>query len=180
MFSWILNRTEQTEWKNELIVIPSNENEQFESHGNRLSVIVPTAITRNKFGLYNIEMAPMARGPKLHYHKLMDETFIVTEGTVTVLTAEGETEAGLGTVIHIPRLSAHGYNNNSDGVVKMTMIFSPGLGREYFFRKMYQMLEETPNDLLAFQKLYLENDSYPTNENNMIPMQNRNKKLPIW
>lgn len=169
MFSWMLN-TEVTEWKNESVILPPGNNEQFESHGNTLKVVIPTTVTNNQFGLYSIEMAPKARGPKLHYHKLMDETFIVTQGTVTVLTAEGETEAGIGTVIHIPRLSVHGYNNNSNAVVKMTMIFNPGLGREYFFRKMYALLDKTPNDLLAFQKLYLENDSYSLNEKDMIPM----------
>lgn len=170
MFSWMLNKTEERKWKNESIILPPN-NEQFESYGNKLKVVIPTTVTNNQFGLYSIEMEPKARGPKLHYHKLMDETFIVTEGTVTVLTEDGETEAEVGTVIHIPRLSVHGYNNNSDDVVKMTMIFNPGLGRENFFRKMYRLLDESPNDLLAFQKLYLENDSYSINEKDMIPMQ---------
>ena len=51
-----------------------------------------------------------------------------------------------------------------------SITFNPGLGREDFFRKMYQMLDENPNDLSAFQKLYLENDSYSLDEKNMIPM----------
>lgn len=70
MFSWILNKAEEAEWKNERIILPSNKNEQFESQGNTLEVIVPTTITNNQFGLYNIEMASMAKGPKSHYYKL--------------------------------------------------------------------------------------------------------------
>lgn len=158
------------EWNDDAIIVPSHKNEQFKSHGNTLKVIVPTTITNNQFGLYEIEMKANARGPKLHYHKQMDETFIIREGTLTVLTGNGEVKAEAGTVIHIPRLSVHGYNNNSDGIVKMTMIFNPGLGREDFFRKMYQMLDENPNDLLAFQKLYLENDSYSLDCSNLIPL----------
>lgn len=159
------------EWNDDSIIVPSNQNELFKSNGNTLKVIVPTNLTNNQFGLYEIEMEANARGPKLHYHKEMDETFIIREGILTVLTANGEVKAEAGTVIHIPRLSVHGYNNNSQGIVKMTMIFNPGLGREDFFRKMYKMLDENPNDLSAFQKLYLENDSYSLDENNMIPMQ---------
>jgi quercetin dioxygenase-like cupin family protein len=158
------------EWNDDSIIVPSHKNEQFQSHGNKLKIIVPTTLTNNHYGLYEIEMEANARGPKLHYHKEMDETFIIREGILTVLTANGEMKAEAGTVIHIPRLSVHGYNNNSDGIVKMTMIFNPGLGREDFFRKMYQMLDETPNDLSAFQKLYLENDSYSLNEKDMIPL----------
>jgi quercetin dioxygenase-like cupin family protein len=158
------------EWNDDSIIVPSHKNEQFQSHGNKLKIIVPTTLTNNHYGLYEIEMEANARGPKLHYHKEMDETFIIREGILTVLTANGEMKAEAGTVIHIPRLSVHGYNNNSDGIVKMTMIFNLGLGREDFFRKMYQMLDETPNDLSAFQKFYLENDSYSLNEKDMIPL----------
>ena len=158
------------EWNDDAVIVPSSQNEQFESHGNRLKVIVPTTITNNHFGLYDIEMEPKARGPKLHYHKLMDETFILKEGVLTVLTAKGSIQVEAGSVIHIPRLSVHGYNNDTNNVVKMTMIFNPGLHRENFFREMYKMLDEHPDDLKAFQQLYLENDSYALNEEDMIPM----------
>src|SRR5258708_3754730 len=121
MYSWTMK--DAKEWNDDAIIVPSNKNEQFESHGNKLKVVVPSTLTNNQFGLYDIEMKPKARGPKLHYHKLMDETFIIREGTLTVLTAKGETKAEAGTVIHIPKLSVHGYNNDSDNVVKMTMIF---------------------------------------------------------
>lgn len=158
------------EWNDEAIIVPITKNEEFESHGNKLKIIVPTTITNNQFGLYDIEMEPKARGPKLHYHKLMDETFIIREGTLTVLTLKKEIIVEAGTVIHIPRLSVHGYNNNVNQGVKMTMIFSPGHNREDFFKKMYGMFADTPNDLKAFQQLYLENDSYSLNEKDMIPM----------
>jgi quercetin dioxygenase-like cupin family protein len=173
MYTWKLKDALQREWNDDALIVPSSEGEQFESHGNLLKVIVATTLTNNQYGLYDIEMEANARGPKLHYHKLMDETFIIREGTLTILTAKGEVKAEAGAVIHIPRLSVHGYNNDSNGVVKMTMIFNPGLEREDFFRKMYKMLEETPDNLKAFQNLYLENDSYALNEDNMIPMQER-------
>lgn len=170
MYSSMMNPDTEREWNNNTLIVPSNQGEQFESHGNKLKVIVPTAITNNQYGLYDIEMEPKARGPKLHYHKLMDETFILHEGTLTVLTARGEVKAIPGTVIHIPKLSVHGYNNDSDGMVKMTMVFNPGLNREGFFRNMYRMLNEAPNDIQAFQSLYSLNDSYALDEGDMIPM----------
>ncbi len=160
----------QHEWNDDAVIVPSTRHEQFQSHGNKLKVIVPTSVTNNQYGLYDIEMEPKARGPKLHYHKLMDETFIIREGTLTVLTAGGETKVQAGTVIYVPRLSVHGYHNDSDTVVKMTMIFNPGLNRETFFKEMYQMLDERPDDLEAFKKLYLEHDSYSLDHNDMIPM----------
>lgn len=173
MHSWMMAPDVEKEWNDDAVIVPLNKSEQFQSHGNNLKVVVPTTLTNNQFGLYEIEMGAYARGPKLHYHKQMDETFIIREGILTVLTAKGEVTAEAGTVIHIPRLSVHGYNNNSDDIVKMTMIFNPGFGREDFFRKMYKMLDETPNDLSAFQKLYLENDSYSLDEMDMIPLRDK-------
>lgn len=170
MYSWMMKDAVQQEWNNDAVIVPYSENEQFESHGNILTVIVSTTITGNQFGLYDIEMKPKARGPKLHYHKLMDETFVVREGTLTVLTAQGEMKAEAGTVIHLPRLTVHGYNNDTDGLVKITMVFNPGFNREAFFKKMYQMLDENPDDIESFKQLYLENDSYALNEKDMIPM----------
>lgn len=158
------------EWNDDSVIVPSHKNEQFQSQGNKLKVIVPTTLTNNQFGLYEIEMEANARGPKLHYHKQIDETFIIHQGILTVLTAKGEVTAEAGTVIHIPKFSVHGYNNNSDGIVKMTMIFNPGFGREDFFRNMYHMLDKTPDDLSAFQRLYLQNDSYSLNCDDLIPL----------
>lgn len=108
MHSWMMNPDIEKEWNDDAVIVPSNKNEQFKSHRNTLKVIVPTTLTHNKFGLYEIEKEANARGPKLHYHKQMDETFIIREGTLTVLTAKDEVTAEAGTVIHIPRLSVHG------------------------------------------------------------------------
>jgi len=173
----MMNTNTEREWNDDALIVPSNKSEKFESHGNRLKVIVSTSVTNNQFGLYDIEMEPKARGPKLHYHKLMDETFIVREGVLTVLTAKGEVEVVAGTVVYIPRLSVHGYNNNSDSMVKITMVFNPGSNREDFFKALYQTLDQSTNDTDKFLKLYADNDSYPLNEKDMIPMKNGNPKL---
>lgn len=170
MFSWIYNDKIKEEWNMNAIILPPTKKEEFHSHGNKLKVVIPSMLTNHNYGLYEIEMEPKARGPKLHYHKLMEETFIVNKGTLTVLTIDGETIVNEGSIIHIPKFAAHGYNNDSDEIVKMTMIFTPGQNREDFFRKLYKALEESPNDLRKFYNIYLENDSYPIDDNNMIPM----------
>ena len=64
-------------WNDDAVIVSSHHKEQFQSQGNKLNVIVPTIVTNNQFGLYDIEMEPKARGPKLHDHKQIDETFII-------------------------------------------------------------------------------------------------------
>ena len=144
--------------------------ETFSAFGSNLTFKVTTDKTADRIGIYAIEMDGFAKGPKLHFHKEMDETFIISEGVLTVLTADGSTEARAGTIVYIPRGTVHGYNNNSADKVKMTMIFNPGHNREDFFRRLYKGLEEHPEDLSFFQGLYAEHDSYPVNNDDMIPL----------
>jgi quercetin dioxygenase-like cupin family protein len=152
------------------IIARPETGETFSAFGSSLTFKVTTDKTADRIGIYAIEMDAFAKGPKLHFHREMDETFIISEGVLTVLTADGATEARAGTIVYIPRGTVHGYNNNSADKVKMTMIFSPGHNREDFFRRLYKGLEEQPEDLSFFQQLYEEHDSYPVNNDDMIPL----------
>lgn len=152
------------------IIMPPGEGESFSAYGTTLVFKIITSQTNDQFGLYHVKMEPFSNGPKLHFHKEMDETFIIHEGTLTVLTADGETQAKAGTVVYAPRLTAHGYNNNSEEPLRMTMIFNPGQNREDFFRELYKGLEQDPNNISYFQDLYARHDSYPLDETDMIPI----------
>lgn len=127
-------------------------------------------MTGNHFGLYQIIMDPFAKGPKLHFHTMLYEVFIIIEGTLTLETDEGKSEAGPGTIVCIPPFAAHGYCNNTDRIVKLAMLFCPGKNREEFFRKLYDGLSNNPEDTEFFIKLYKEYDSYPLDQQDMIPM----------
>ena len=152
-----------------IIALPET-GEIFSAFGSTLVFKVPTDKTANRIGIYAVEMDALAKGPKLHFHKEMDETFIISEGVLTISTAAGETEANAGAIVYIPRGTVHGYNNNSADKVKMTMIFNPGHDREEFFRKLYKGLEEQPENISFFQQLYADYDSYPFNNDDMIPL----------
>jgi hypothetical protein len=56
MFTWVMKDALQEEWNDDYVIIPSSQKEQSESHGNKLTVVMPTNIPRNRFGLYEIEM----------------------------------------------------------------------------------------------------------------------------
>lgn len=51
MYSWMMNPDIEKEWNDDALIVPSNEGEEFKSHGNKLKVIVPTTVTNNQFGL---------------------------------------------------------------------------------------------------------------------------------
>lgn len=70
--------------------------------------------------------------------------------------------------MYIPRFKPHGFRNNSDKTVELTLIFNPSQKREGFFKGLYELLKETPIDSKKYLKLYNKDDSFPIDINNMI------------
>lgn len=152
------------------VIINPNEGECFEMNGLSFTFKVTSDISNDQLGVYEITLAPMAIGAKLHYHRFMDETFIVTQGILTVQAGNKEYKASPGTVAYAPRLTPHGFRNDTNEEVKLLLIFNPSQKREGFFKGLYETLQETPIDPKKYLKLYNKYDSFPFDTNNMIPV----------
>ncbi|HVV55962.1 MAG TPA: cupin domain-containing protein [Mucilaginibacter sp.] len=158
--------------ENNILISLPGEGEVVGAFGSTLQFKVPTDKTGNRIGFYDSMIPAHGGGPKLHYHKETDETFIVTEGVLTLITLDGEVHLPVGGVACAPRLTPHGFRNDDDVPVKFIIAFNGNpefQNREVFFHKMYKKLNEDPNDLAFFQDLYAEFDSYPCVDN-MIPV----------
>jgi quercetin dioxygenase-like cupin family protein len=70
----------------------------------------------------------------LHAHDDEDEAFFVLEGEITLVSRDGESVAGPGTYIHLPRGVPHGYVNASSAPARILVIASPGGKLEGLFR----------------------------------------------
>src|SRR5579871_3944339 len=84
--------------------------------GSSLTLKITSDMTDNQLGVYEIAMEPNTVGAQLHYHRFMDETFIVVGGTLTVQHGTETVQAPAGTVIHVPRFTPHGFSNTSSGM----------------------------------------------------------------
>ena len=146
------------------IVMEAGMGESLSVLGSTMTFKLTTASTNNQLGLYEVALAPQVSGAKLHYHRFMDETFVVTQGTLTIQLIDREVELEEGGVIHIPRFTAHGFYNGTDGEVKALMLFNPPQHREGFFRGMGAVLAEEPVDASKFLRLYHKYDSHPLDE----------------
>jgi len=113
------------ELQDDAIIIPSDGGEKFEMNGISITLKVTSEITRDQLGIYEIILAPMAIGAKLHYHRFMDETFIVTQGVLTIQAGPEEYKATVGTTAYIPRFTPHGFRNDTKEEVKIILIFNP-------------------------------------------------------
>ncbi|NAS11433.1 cupin domain-containing protein [Poritiphilus flavus] len=155
---------------NALLVMP-DQGEKIESHGISINFKVTGETTNDQIGVYEICLAPKTIGAKVHYHRFMDETFIIQEGKVTLSLGERNIVAEKGAVAHIPRFTPHGFRNDSDKAAKLLLIFNPAQNRENFFRELHETLKERPVDPRKFLKLYEEYDSFPLDMNNMIQVE---------
>ena len=143
------------------LIIQPEEGEVL-SFGDSLVILKLTSEqTRDRFGLYQITLGPGAVGAQLHYHRYMDETFMIQSGKVTVQLEDRELIAEAGTVVFVPRFTPHGFRNDTEDQAVITLMFNPGQKREGFFRGLHQVLNQDPMDQNDFLRLYHKYDSFP-------------------
>jgi quercetin dioxygenase-like cupin family protein len=65
--------------ENKAVILHPEEGEAFHMNGVTLTFKVTSEISNDQLGVYDIVLAPGVIGAKLHYHRFMDETFIVTQ-----------------------------------------------------------------------------------------------------
>nr|WP_299074319.1 cupin domain-containing protein [uncultured Allomuricauda sp.] len=150
-------------------VIGPEEGEKLLLNGVSFTFKITSEMSNDQLGLYSIVLKPMVIGAKLHYHRFMDETFVVNEGVLTIHLGKKTYQAGQGTIVYVPRFTAHGFQNDTSEQVKITLLFNPSQKREGFFRGLHETLMEEPIDPAKYLKLYNKYDSFPVDTSNMIP-----------
>jgi mannose-6-phosphate isomerase-like protein (cupin superfamily) len=128
--------------ENKAVMFAPGEGEVLTMGGNSITLKVTSDISNDQLGVYEIKLAPATIGARLHYHRFMDETFIVRKGTLTIDLATGPVLAREGAVVYVPRMTAHGFSNQSAQDVVLNLIFNPGQQREGFFRGLKSILTE--------------------------------------
>lgn len=150
-------------------VIYPEEGESLNLNGVSVTFKVTSELSNNQLGVYEITLPPKTIGAKLHYHRFMDETFIVREGILTLEVQRGARKAQPGTVAYVPRFTPHGFKNDTNQTVKLLLIFNPSEKREGFFKGLYETLSEVPVNPKKFLKLYNKYDSFPVDTSDMLP-----------
>jgi len=151
------------------VIIRPDEGESITLNGGKITLKITSDLTKDQLGLYEIRLAPGVVGAQLHYHRYMDEVFIVSKGKMTIQLGGREIVAEEGAVVYVPRNTPHGFRNNSDEEAVITLLFNPGQSREGFFRGLAEILNAQPVDPGKFLQLYQKYDSYPVDAGNFMP-----------
>jgi len=142
------------------VIIHPGEGERLQAGAGSCTFKITSEHSNNQLGIYELVIPPQTIGARLHYHQFMDETFIVNKGILTVQLRGKEINLAAGSVIYLPRFTAHGFSNTSDTEVKVTLIFNPSEKREGFFQGLFEILNEPAIDAAKFLKLNHKYDSF--------------------
>jgi len=156
--------------ENRAVIIKPDEGELVSFGDSSVRLQLTSEETNDQFGIYQIKLEGGVEGAKLHYHRFMDETFIVNEGTVIIQAGNQKYEATPGTMVYVPRFTPHAFKNDQMSQARITLIFNPAEKREGFFKGLHQVLNSNPVNPQDFLKLYNKYDSYPVDIDQMIPV----------
>jgi mannose-6-phosphate isomerase-like protein (cupin superfamily) len=71
--------------------------------------------------------------PLLHQHLNEDEIVYVIEGELLFVTESGAQEIGPGTLVQVPRRTAHAFRNHRETRARRLVIFTPAGVERFFF-----------------------------------------------
>ena len=151
-------------------IIKPTEGERLSLNSISITFKVTSEMSKDQSGVYTILLPAMAIGAQLHYHRFMDETFIINKGILTMQVANKEYQAEAGTVVYVPRFTPHGFRNDTNEPIELTLIFNPSQKREGFFRGLYETLNEQPINPEKYLQLYNKYDSFPVDSSNILPV----------
>ena len=99
-------------------------------------------------GYFLVEaVVPPGGGPPFHIQTREEEAFYILEGRLSFYGSDGETVAGPGTYLNIPKGVKHRFRNNSDETARMLFFFTPA-GIEGLFDGLSEM-RDPPGDLAS-------------------------------
>ena len=151
------------------VIMMPEEGECISLDGGKITLKITSDLTKDQLGLYEIRLAPGVVGAQLHYHRYMDEIFVVNRGVLTIQLYDRAIQAPEGAIVYAPRYTPHGFRNDSDQETVIHLLFNPGQSREGFFRGLGEILSSQPVDGARFLKLYQKYDSYPVDRGNFMP-----------
>lgn len=124
---------------------------------------VTSDMSSGRLGVYEIVIPPHTMGARLHYHRFMDEVFIVNKGILTVDLGHETHQLASGATVYVPRFTPHGFSNSVDEVLVITLIFNPSEHREGYFKGLFDLLDAEAMDIPRFLQLAQKYDTHPLN-----------------
>ncbi len=145
------------------IILHSSEGCLHELAGVKLFVKANKEETNGSWSLIEYHAPANFAGPPPHFHKMMEETFYVLEGTPSFHLDGKKITGAAGSFIYIPVGMLHTFSNMSDVPAKFLVHMSPG-GFEKYFDEVAALFKEEgkwpPSDMSKLINLFGKYDTY--------------------
>lgn len=103
--------------------VPANGGEPVFLVGDTYTVLLRGEATEGKLGVVE-GIVPAKAGPPLHTHHRESETFLVTDGVLTITAGDDEYDVVAGGLVHIPQgLSHRFFNKDEHQPATMALLF---------------------------------------------------------
>ena len=93
-------------------------------------------------GIFEDEVLPES-GPPAHLHRSQDETHYVLEGQFEFVLGERKVNAGVGSVVYVPRTTVHAFTNIGTQKGKLLFIETPAGAVEQFLEEAGEPLSDS-------------------------------------
>ncbi|RYZ21130.1 MAG: cupin domain-containing protein [Chitinophagaceae bacterium] len=144
---------------NARVVLPG-EGRRMEAQGGSCTFKITSEISNRQLGVYEIVVPPHSTGARPHFHRYMDEVFIVKKGLLTLQLGREEQVLPEGAVAYVPRYTPHAFSNTSGEELVLTLIFNPSENREGYFTGLFELLQAPELDLPRFLQLAQKYDTH--------------------
>lgn len=146
---------------NNAIVLNSGEGKPITVGNSTLFLKLSSEASSGVLSITEYELGPRFPGPPPHKHKVFEHAWYVLEGSLTVQVNDETSVVTKGGFLFIPKTTAHAFSNQTDAVVKVLVVDTPG-----GFEKYYDDLQDAFGDGKAIDQevmrsIQLKYDTYP-------------------
>ena len=115
--------------------VPAGTGQAYWGPGTVMTFLITGRETNGAFFLSEISVPPNA-GPPPHIHSREDESFHLTEGTLTIQVGGQTINANPGDFVHLPRGIVHTFKNTGVVNAKAIVLITPA-GLENYFAEVF-------------------------------------------
>jgi quercetin dioxygenase-like cupin family protein len=97
----------------------------------KIHILEDGSNTDNRIGAVSLTIPPHTAGPPQHWHRMHDETFLVTKGTVRFTSGKTDHDAKAGDYVVVPPKAVHTFSNPFDEEAVFFNTFTPAYYVDY-------------------------------------------------
>ncbi|KAF4624038.1 hypothetical protein G7Y89_g14137 [Cudoniella acicularis] len=125
----------------DITLVKADEGEVLHMGPVTIRVIEDGSNTDNRIGAIILTIEPRTPGPAIHWHRMHDETFLVTKGRFLFTTDKGTHEAKVGDYVVVPPKAIHTFANPYDEPAEFYNSFTPAYYVDYLRMLSQEMVK---------------------------------------